>query len=84
MYVENIFLTKKLQMNFCWENLKLLQDIFFNLLALSTCKYGLLDALLQAILSNELFHLISVPPCRGYMFLIVIPLRNSKPITLYP
>ena len=31
-----------------------------------------------------LFHLISVPPCRGYMFLIVIPLRNSKLKTLYP
>ena len=28
-------------------------------------------------------HLISVPPCRGYMFLIVIPLRNSKLKTLY-
>ena len=33
---------------------------------------------------NGLFHLISVPPCRGYMFLIVIPLRNSKLKTLYP
>ena len=25
-----------------------------------------------------LFHLISIPPSRGHMFLIVIPLRNSK------
>ena len=33
---------------------------------------------------NGLFRLISVPPCRGYMFLIVIPQRNSKHKTLYP
>ena len=30
-----------------------------------------------------LFHLIFVTPCQGYMFLIVIPLRNSKLKTLY-
>jgi hypothetical protein len=34
------------------------------------------------IRNNGLFHLISVPPirtpCRGYMFFIVIPLKNSK------
>ena len=33
---------------------------------------------------NGLFHLISVPPCRGYMFFIVIPLKNSKLKTFYP
>ena len=31
-----------------------------------------------------LFDLISVPPCRGYMFLLVIPRRNSKLKKLYP
>jgi hypothetical protein len=30
------------------------------------------------------FHLIFVPPCRGYMFFIVIPLKNSRPKTFYP